>query len=451
MFTSRNDGSQQIIGSLILSFSVYDSNKLLYQVKRVVNLIEISSELKSRKSKGMSADKTLAEGTRGTAEDEGEGGQKSKWKKELDRVFTIPSHVAFHYTPEQTGEYTEQLTIPNLEDATEDCFDPCFEGGQRTLRFFGVTSRKEEGKKPSTKPINERKKKVKEGKGAPGAAGGGEVDGERSKLVEKKGSNTTKIHEFYRISKERDKPRDKEALYIKDNGIDDHEMDAAGYDKSSLDPQLKLQSYFRKAFEYRMINALEATELKVYSDILTALTLILASVISVLLLAGDSSEAVDAAGILSALISLITGYLSYMGFNERLERHNQSVAAFASVQRDIYTVLMIENDKGISDELAKLTAAFNEARLNMPLIPAHKVTKYRDEQDRSLFPDITDESLWNDSLEVVRDVSEMRLDVRRKSIGPRRQLQFETAKTSKRNYQRMMELQLRPLRRIVDK
>ena len=140
-----------------------------------------------------------------------------------------------------------------------------------------------------------------------------------------------------------------------------------------------------------------------------------------------------------------------MGFNERLERHNQSVAAFASVQRDIYTVLMIENDKWISDELAKLTAAFNEARLNMPLIPAHKVTKYRDEQDRSLFPDITDESLWNDSLEVVRDVSEMRLDVRRKSIGPRRQLQFETAKTSKRNYQRMMELQLRPLRRIVDK
>jgi hypothetical protein len=345
----------------------------------------------------------------------------------LDRIFTIPEAIAFHLTPAKTGEYTGQLVDLNVEDVTVDWFDPAYDVGKslwsgvedswkymsgatkrekeeeemlkQELKLANKKAEKKAEKKTEKKTEKEAKKEAKRNAKNKGEETGGEKDDSGGASSENK-KMIRKIHKFYEVSKENDPSRDKKALYIKDNGKDDKDVDAAGYDMSALDPQLKLQTYFRKAFEYRMINAMEATELKTYSDVLTALTLILSSVISVLLLAGESSDTVKGAAILSTLIGLITGYLSYMGFNERLERHNQSVAAFASVQRSIYNVLMVENDMGIFDNLKPLTYSFNEARLGMPLIPTHKMAQYRDNQDRSLFPNITDESLWNESLEV---------------------------------------------------
>jgi hypothetical protein len=362
--------------------------------------------------------------------------ESSEFKKDLDRIFTIPETIAFHLTPAKTGEYTGELAELDPEDVTVDWFDPVYDVGKSLWsgvvdtwkHVSGATKRENEKESVAremldndlalAKKYNEKKKKRREARKkkeaekeaknngvtnieapAGGEDAGGEIDpsGDASSRNKIEGR---KIHEFYQLSKENDKARDGQALYIKDNGADDDVIDAAGYDMSSLDPQLKLQNYFRKAFEYRMVNAMEATELKTYSDILTALTLILSSVVSVLLLAGESSDTVRGAAILSTLIGLITGYLSYMGFNERLERHNQSVAAFAAVQRQIYNVLMVEDDKGIFNHLVPLTSSFNEARQGMSLIPTHKIAQYRDNQDRSLFPSITDDSLWNESLEV---------------------------------------------------
>merc|ERR1712146_358768 len=106
---------------------------------------------------------------------------------------------------------------------------------------------------------------------------------------------------------------------------------------------------------------------------------------------------------------------------------------------------MIENDKGIVDNIDRLTSSFNEARQGMPLIPSYKIARYRDRRGHCLFPNITDESLWNESMEVIKDVSEMKLDVRKKRPDHEKELRFETTRISKRKFDSMSKMRMRPI------
>jgi hypothetical protein len=51
---------------------------------------------------------------------------------------------------------------------------------------------------------------------------------------------------------------------------------------------------------------------------------------------------------------------------------------------------------------------------------------------------------------VIKDVAEMKLDVKKRRSGTERELQFEVTRTSKRKYEKLAKMRLKPLRRIVD-
>ena len=297
------------------------------------------------------------------------------------------------------------------------------------------------------------------------------------------------IVDFFQESKN-DKPRPKTSLYIKDNGVDDPDVDLAGADRSALDPQLKLQKYFRQAFQYRMVNSLEGTRLQFYADIIAGLTLTFSVVISILLLAGLSDTIVTAAAILSAIVTFLTGFSSYMGFQDRYEKHCMSSTQFATVQRDIYTILQTETDKGIADEITMLTTDFNNAREQMPIIQDDIIKGYLDEKGITLFPgkyiciclvfcflcifysdlvlhsysypaltliflktqthtDIVEEMQWNESIEVVQDISRMKMSTKTSPNPNNNKLHIETMLRKRRRYQRMNQLKLQPRKRVV--
>jgi|AntAceMinimDraft_1070359.scaffolds.fasta_scaffold63410_1 hypothetical protein len=158
-------------------------------------------------------------------------------KDVIDKVFKIKDTVAFHLTPERIGEFNGQSEVDE-ELGRKDIVEILKDISSSVAGLLSFSSEKKDDNAP--------------------------------KLQKDKEKDTGYVDFFKESLKDGKRPTT--ALYIKDNGVDDPEIDEAGADRSSLDPQLKLQKYFRQAFQYRMINSLEGTYAGGYTDRLDGLS-----------------------------------------------------------------------------------------------------------------------------------------------------------------------------------
>lgn len=183
-----------------------------------------------------------------------------------------------------------------------------------------------------------------------------------------------------------------------------------------LSPQIKLQLYYRKCFEYRMAHAFEAADMNFKANFLTFFTLILSSMASILLLSGSSGNTeapnehiLTGGAVLSALITFCTGLASYMGYSTRFELHSVSVADFTKLQRDLVTLIQTETTDEISKQFEEVADKFNVARSRMPLLYPDYLEAYRDEHGKRIFKRIIDSALEKESMENVTGMSDLGL------------------------------------------
>ena len=181
-----------------------------------------------------------------------------------------------------------------------------------------------------------------------------------------------------------------------------------------LDPQTKLQLILRKAFEYRMLNSLEAQYVRTRSDNITFLSLVLSGISSVLLLMNSFALSGAVAAILTAAVTTLTGYNSYMHFTDRYEKHTASVKAFANLQRDVMAALQTKNDDEITDNFTEYSVALSAAIANMPLVEQSRMDTYKRKVEKdgtsvweSYFPNISDMARWNESVENIKSMKDL--------------------------------------------
>jgi len=173
-------------------------------------------------------------------------------------------------------------------------------------------------------------------------------------------------------------------------------------------PQIKLQLYYKKAFEYRMLCAFEATSMLNYSDRFTFTLLMMSTVSSILLLSGKTEASSLIAAIISALSVPMTAFASYMKYAHNYEVLSLNVAVFAGIQRDFLTILNTgEDDAG--DGFESVYARFTEAVENMPLISTATIHSYKDENEKPLFKTITNKSIWRETKDNIGSIKELGL------------------------------------------
>jgi hypothetical protein len=194
--------------------------------------------------------------------------------------------------------------------------------------------------------------------------------------------------------------------------------------KEWLSPQIKLQLYYRKSYEYALINALEASKNKFWGNLLTFLTLVLSMATSILLLSsakensddsggGDTSESGGA--VLSAMVTGITGINSFMRYNQKFEEHANSVAEFSKIQRNIVNDLQTKEEIHLAKSFDMNAKAFNAAKESMPTIPPERVAAYKDAEGHRLFRKINDESEVKESNLNIKGMSQLGIFVAPKS------------------------------------
>jgi hypothetical protein len=190
----------------------------------------------------------------------------------------------------------------------------------------------------------------------------------------------------------------------------------------NMGTQIKLQLYYRKAVEFRVANSLEAADMQFKSMICTALILILSTIVSALLLIGSSSTIVTIGAILSAFITALTGFSSYMNYAGRYEQHAMTVAAFANLQRKILNLIQTGTPEDQREDFQDIADEFNGARNEMPMLLPERIESYTVsdmlsderkeeleamgyEDDPKLFKLITDKELISESQNNVRGMS----------------------------------------------
>ena len=185
--------------------------------------------------------------------------------------------------------------------------------------------------------------------------------------------------------------------------------------KEMLDPQTKLQLILRKAFEYRMLNSFEAQFVRSQADNLTFACLVLSGISSILLLTNYTSWSAVIAATLTATVTTLTGYNSYMQYTTRYEKHTASVKAFANIQRDVMADLQTLDDDEITDKFNEYSLGLSAAIGNMPLVEqsrmdVHKM-KSKGAEGKSewetYFPNISDIARWNESVENIKSMKDL--------------------------------------------
>ena len=173
-----------------------------------------------------------------------------------------------------------------------------------------------------------------------------------------------------------------------------------------LDPQTKLQLILRKVYEYRILNSLEATNVRWYADTVTFLSLLLSGISSILLLGDYSNFAGAIAATLTAIITALTGYQSYMQFSGRYEKHTASTKEFANLQRTITMDLKTLDDEKITENFEEYTSNLGQAVASMPLVEQETIMKYRKDGER-MFRFISDIDRWNESVENIKSIGKL--------------------------------------------
>jgi hypothetical protein len=195
----------------------------------------------------------------------------------------------------------------------------------------------------------------------------------------------------------------------------DAEADGKFEGDEMLDPQTKLQLILRKAFEYRMLNSMEAQYVRKCSDDLTFLSLVLSGISSILLLTNYHESSAVIAATLTAAVTTLTGYNSYMQFTNRYEKHTASVKAFANLQRDVMADLQTKNDDEITDNFTEYSMNLSAAIAKMPLVEQSRMNTYRKKIKKedgstvweSFFPNISDMARWNESVENIKSMKDL--------------------------------------------
>ena len=168
--------------------------------------------------------------------------------------------------------------------------------------------------------------------------------------------------------------------------------------KEWLSPQIKLQLYYRKAFEYASANGLEASHNKLLGNILTFVTLVLSTTTSILLLRGNNGDQgiIVVGAIFSAIVTGLTGFNSFMKYSQKYEEHANSVAEFSKIQRSIVNDLQTKNEQEFAKSFDSNAKAFGSARENMPLIAPDRLDKYKNKEGATLFHKIREGELMEE-------------------------------------------------------
>ena len=121
---------------------------------------------------------------------------------------------------------------------------------------------------------------------------------------------------------------------------------------------------------------------------------------------------------MSAVVTALTGYQSYMEFESRYTSHASSVKDFANLQRDIMSSLMVVSEEEMTEDLVNLAAKLAGAVQAMPIVSPETIEGYRWESlaeadkatighDVMLFPEVTNMNRWNESMEHIESIRNM--------------------------------------------
>jgi hypothetical protein len=199
-----------------------------------------------------------------------------------------------------------------------------------------------------------------------------------------------------------------------------------------LEPQTKMQLTLKKAFQYRILNAMEASRLRFLADTTTFFALLLSGVSSILLLTSYNEASIAIAATISAVVTALTGYQSYMELESRHTSHASSVKDFANLQRDIMASLMVESDEQITEDLVDRSAKLASAVQAMPFVSPETIEGYRWESiphaDKAiignevmLFPDLTNLNRWNESMEHIESMRNMGIFTTLPDLGKKKE------------------------------
>lgn len=172
---------------------------------------------------------------------------------------------------------------------------------------------------------------------------------------------------------------------------------------SKVSTQLKLQSYYRKAVEYRIANSLEASAMKFRRDIITSLVIIMSTAVSVLLLYPTTELLVTIGALISALVSALSAFSSFMEYSTLFEKHSGSVAVFANLQRTILNLLHTGTEKEQQMGFVDIAEEFAYAINIMPMLDPRRIQLHKSYNGNKgigkpkLFKEILDNNLRKES------------------------------------------------------
>lgn len=159
-----------------------------------------------------------------------------------------------------------------------------------------------------------------------------------------------------------------------------------------IEPEFKLQLYYRMAFEFRLANMITFGNVSTESLGLNFLLLVMATTSSVMLMLASSKADfpyATVAAVLAALVTVLTGLTSFKAYSLRIEQHGVSLRRFATVEREFLLLLQCCSNKQQIKRFDEAAVGLAEAQKTMPVLPMHSLSKLKDEEGGTLFDAIT--------------------------------------------------------------
>jgi len=154
-----------------------------------------------------------------------------------------------------------------------------------------------------------------------------------------------------------------------------------------IDPcNLLIQTMYRKATEYRLAHGREGRSNGNWNDFLSFSVLISSTGAGLLLFVDPTNDNLSAiAAVIAAGITGINAFSKFMDFSGKQERHNLSMKDFASLQRDLLTLLTATAADEVWDYLNELNSRFNEANNIMPVLDRRALAGVKDGDGNEMF------------------------------------------------------------------
>jgi len=157
--------------------------------------------------------------------------------------------------------------------------------------------------------------------------------------------------------------------------------------ETRLDTQMRLQTWLRKAGEYRMAHSTVATACAERGSLAAFAQLLASNAVSIMLLLGPDLAAV--AAVASALISAFAGFVRFFDFNSRAASHSQASRTFAAIERDLMMMITTGSAAEQRSAFDSIGDRFSLAEANAPDLPDDVTDDKDDDTDELLYPNIT--------------------------------------------------------------